>query len=63
MNQLIKTLLIVSLVATAAGCSTIEDINARGQALYNADPASYDAMPNSASEYFKQNPQFNTQGS
>lgn len=63
MNQLIKSLLIASLLATVAGCSTIKDINTRGQALYEADPATYDAYPNSAAQYFQQNPQYSTQGS
>lgn len=65
MKNVIKGLLVLAVVASAAGCSTVADFNARSQALYQANPAKYDSMPNSdqGNEYFKPNPQFQVQGS
>lgn len=62
----LKTLIVaaaVTAVTTLTGCTAISDINARGQALYEADKAFYDAMPNSISSYHEQNPQYSTSGS
>lgn len=65
MKNVFKGLLVLAVVASAAGCSTVSDFNARGQALYNANPAKYDTMSTSdkGNEYFKPNPQFQVQGS
>lgn len=65
MKNIIKALLVVAIVSSAAGCSAVSNFNQRGQALYDANPAKYDSMSTSdkGNEYFKANPQFNVQGS
>lgn len=46
-----KKMLIVAAVAavtTLAGCSSIADLNTRGQALYAKDPAAYEKITGEA---------------
>ncbi|MDZ4262995.1 hypothetical protein [Pseudomonas sp. DP16D-R1] len=62
MKYAIRSVLILA-IFVSAGCSSLSEINARGQALYQADPESYDEMPNSNARYFELNPQYNAQGS
>lgn len=60
----LKALLVVAVVAVAAnltGCSSLEQINDRGQALRAADPVAYDNITGE-SNYFAQNPEFNVHG-
>lgn len=61
----LKTLFVVVAIAAAVsltGCSSLEQVNARGQALRAADPATYDNMTGE-SNYQAQNPKFNVHGS
>ncbi|MDF4211157.1 hypothetical protein P2W50_31385 [Pseudomonas protegens] len=60
-----KKLLIVAAVAavtTMAGCSSIADLNARGQSLYAKDPAAYEKMTGQAN-YMSVTPENNVHGS
>lgn len=65
MNTSLKALLVVVAVTATSvlsGCSSLEQVNARGQALRAADPVAYEAITGD-SNYTAQNPQFNVHGS
>ena len=64
MNSL-KTLMFavtVAAVTTLSGCSSVAQLNERGQTLRAADPVAYDKITGER-EYTSQNPQFNVHGS
>jgi hypothetical protein len=61
----LKALIVVAAIAVTAtltGCSSLEQINARGQSLRAADPVAYDNITGE-SNYSAQNPQYNVHGS
>ncbi|MFA4834652.1 MAG: hypothetical protein WC749_01070 [Dehalococcoidia bacterium] len=61
----LKALFVAAAVAATValtGCSSLEQLNARGQALRAADPVAYDNMTGE-SNYAAQNPQYNVHGS
>lgn len=52
---------VVASVVTLTGCSSLEQLNDRGQALRAANPVTYDHITGE-SNYFAQNPQYNVHG-
>ncbi len=64
MKTMKKMLIVVAVAAvtTLTGCSSLVDLNTRGQALRAADPAAYEKITGEAN-YMSVTPEFNVHGS